>query len=151
MSNIYDTIFITIPININYDELGLVSNEEKQMFVDNFIKDVVHLPLIQTRVLESGETEEFVMGFISGGRQSTDYNINLIAMSLANIGTNFIKISTSKENNSIAIGKQLKISDISLSFEPKANETFFDITQKQRDIAEMIKDKIVRTQKDEQK
>ena len=62
MSNIYDTIFITIPINIDYDELiqfGVVDIvlSNRQMTVGRV--DIKNFPITHVNLLNSETTFEF--------------------------------------------------------------------------------------------
>ena len=141
---INNTIFMTIPIEIEYEEMGLTSNEEKQEFVDKFLKEVINLPLLQvfnsTNNLENSFSQ--CMGVITEGKQTDDYNINLFAMCVANVNTEYIQIPTTEDNFKEPIGKRLKINGVGLEFKSKENKHFFELSQLQRDIANKIKNNI---------
>ena len=42
-----NTVFMTVPIFFDYEELELNTDEQKQAFIDIFLKEVVHIPLVQ--------------------------------------------------------------------------------------------------------
>ena len=138
---INNTIFMTIPIEIEYEEMGLFLDEEKQEFVDNFLKKVINLPLIQNVTYDSENSFSQCMGVITEGKQTENYNINLFAMCIANVTTEYIQVPTTEKNAEEPIGKKIQIDSIGLEFGKKINKTFFDISQMQREIAEKIKNK----------
>lgn len=134
--NIMNTIFMTIPIVFDYPTLGLITKDEKQEFVDTFLKDVINIPI--TKTINNG-TEDIVIGIITEGEQVEDFNVHLYAMGLANIGADFIQLPSTEENADLPMGKRVQVSSIHFDFENKQNKRFFDITQKQREIADKIK------------
>lgn len=144
--NINNTIFMTIPIEVDYDLLQLTKEEDKQCFADMFIKEAIHIPITYTSTKIDSDNnpiiETIVIGTVTEGKVTEDYNIHLFVMGIANVGVEFFQVPTIEENMMIPIGKRVKPSAINLSYDNDINKKHFDIVQKQREIADMIKQKI---------
>lgn len=144
--DINNTIFMTIPIDVDYTLLQLTQEEDKQKFVDMFIKEAIHIPITyKFTIIDDNSNpivDEIVIGTVTEGKVTDDYNILLFVMGIANIGVEFSQSPTSEENTQEPIGKRLKPSGISLNYDNVLNKRYFDVVQKQREIADMIKQKI---------
>ena len=138
--NLINTIFMTIPVIFDYEKLELKTNEEKQLFIDKFLKEVINIPLlIDDESTENEVANEKVMGVITEGKQIDGYNVNLFAMCQANIGVEFLQVPTTVENAKKPLGEKVNISEVCLKFVDSVNRSFFNLTQIQRDLAEKIK------------
>jgi hypothetical protein len=144
--NINNTIFMTVPIEVDYDLLQLTKTEDKQKFVDMFIKEAIHIPITYTipRLDDDHNptVEEIVIGTVTEGKATNDYNINLFVMGIADVGVQFIQEPTTENNMNEPIGNRVKPCSINLQYDGDVNKIHFDIVQKQREIADMIKRKV---------
>jgi hypothetical protein len=136
--NFANTIFMTIPIVFDFDKMNIKTNEDKQLFIDKFIKEVINVPLTRKFIDKDGNVKDICMGVITEAKQAENYTVNAFAMSYVNVGTEF---SIQKVNDSkipLDIKTELKVSSLYLNFYKTANENLFKFSQKQRDIARKI-------------
>ena len=134
-----NTVFMTVPIFFDYEELELNTDEQKQAFIDIFLKEVVHIPLVQKIYFDEDDVQEKVIGVIAEAKQTEDYHVNLFVMSFAEINVEYSRVPTTLENATDPLGMKLNVSSIVLDIKEKTNKTTFDLTEKQREISERIK------------
>ena len=143
--NLRNNVFMTIPIIFDYNKLELTTDEEKQNFINQFLKDVVNTPLTtQQKNIDSGN-QDIVIGVITGGEQAEDYSVKLFALSIINIIPEFTQIPTTDSNAILPLAEKIKINNIYLDFEPDINQKYLDLVQLQKNISQkletVIKDK----------
>lgn len=143
--NLRNNVFMTIPIIFDYNKLELTTDEEKQNFINQFLKDVVNTPLTtKQNNIDLGD-RDIVIGVITGGEQAEDYSVKLFALSIINIIPEFTQIPTTDSNAILPLAEKIKINDIYLDFEPDINQKYLDLVQLQKNISQkletIIKDK----------
>lgn len=142
--NFANTIFMTIPVVFDFDTMNIKTDEEKQLFINNFLKDVINIPLTRQFTDEDGIVTDVCMGVITEAKQTENYSVNVFAMSYVDVGLEFSIEKVNDSNNLLDIKTDTKISALCLDFYKKANESFFKFSQKQRDVANKIHERYTR-------
>lgn len=134
--NLYNNVFMTIPIIFDYKKLQIQTDEEKQVFIDKFLKDVVNVPL----TTKQGSNNNKVIGVIIGGEQTEDYSVKLFALSIINIISEFSQIPTTQDNSALPLAERIEINNIDLDFETNINKKYFDFVNLQKTISQRMED-----------
>lgn len=131
-------VFMSISLDFDYEAMNLTTNEDKQFFVDQFKKDVVKVPITQTRVDSFGEPIDVVVGTVTEARQKRDYGVDVYACMWVHVDAEYLQEPTTEENMGLPVGKKLHIAAIHIDDIQEINKNFYDIMLKQRDLVEQM-------------
>ena len=144
--DVKNVIFLLIPLQFDFKALELNTKEEKDAFIERFIKDVENVPLTTVKKNEWDEPVEEIYGVINRAEKKDNYMVDVYAYSWNFSFINYNREPTTEENATLPLGEKLTVSSISLESMDNINKVYYDIMQRKKELTEKISTRIEKEQ-----
>lgn len=114
---------INIPWTIDWEALEITEENDKKEFVDNFIKNIKHKPLISYDPMNPDDENESTIGMVEDIMLEENNRINLLCSMWLLISPEYDMVSNN-DNMNEPLGLRLNPSGICIQFDSKLNETY---------------------------
>ena len=119
---------VNIPWTINWNAIEITEDKDKEIFIDNFIKNIQYKPIFSYNPENPNEESENIIGIVEEAFKKSLDDIELFCSMWLVVSPEYELISTT-ENMDKPLGLRLNPNSICVQFDNKLNKAYKDASQ----------------------